>query len=193
MRKATITRETKETRISCSINLDGKGDYSIQTPSGFLNHMLETFAIHSGIDLDLTVEGDIHVDYHHTIEDTGIVLGISLQKALGEKKGIHRFGAAIIPLDEALSMVAVDLGGRPYMVYDVKFSGQRTGDIQTDLWQDFFQAFSMSAGLNLHVKLFYGRSDHHKIESIFKALARALSDASALTSQNKIPSTKGVL
>lgn len=192
-RKASITRQTRETSIQCTLELDGNGTAEIQTPVGFLTHMLETWTRHAGVNLVLKASGDIQVDYHHTVEDTGIVIGEAIRQSLGEKRGIQRFGWAIVPLDEALSMVAVDLGGRPFLVMDVEFQSEKTGDLPVDLWTDFFQALSVSAGMNIHIRTFYGRSDHHKIESVFKAFARSFAMAIGKSGGSEIPSTKGVL
>lgn len=192
-RRSSIKRETKETRIQCELILDGKGRAEISTPSGFLTHMLESWTLHSGVDLQLQVEGDIEVDFHHTVEDTGIVLGKAISEAIGDKKGIRRFGWAVVPMDEALTLVSIDLSGRPYFVMDLVFSGEKTGNIGTDLWEDFFYALTMNAAMNFHIKNFYGRSDHHKIESAFKAFANAFSQAVQPTGSDNVNSTKGVL
>lgn len=193
MRQATVERKTKETSIFCSINLDQKGDSSIVSPSGFLNHMLTTFAQHAGILLKMKIEGDTEVDMHHTVEDTGIILGQAVTKALGERTGIKRFGSNYVPLDEALSLVVIDLSGRPFLKMDCNFHTPLTGNIQTDLWMDFFQGLVNHGFFTLHIINLYGRSDHHIIESVFKAFALSFKEAISVVNGNEIPSTKGVL
>lgn len=194
-RVASIERNTKETRISAEINLEGKGTYNVETPIGFFNHMLESFTKHGMFDLTLKGEGDLHVDQHHLVEDCGIVLGKAVKQALGDKKGINRAGYFVYPMDEALAVVAIDIGGRPYLQYDVKFTRQFCGELDTDLLEDFFQAFSIHLNANVVVRMPFGRSDHHKIEAVFKALGKALRMACSKDKRDmeSIPSTKGVI
>lgn len=195
MRKATIERNTSETQISMTLNIDGSGKSQIETPVGFLTHMLDAFAKHGIFDLTAKVNGDMHVDAHHTIEDTGIVLGEVLKAALGDKRGIKRAGFWMYPMDEALASVALDLSGRPFLVWDVDFSTPAIGDFPTELFEDFFLGFTTALATNVHVKVVYGRSDHHKIEAVFKALAKSLKTACEIEPRikNDIPSTKGKL
>ncbi|MDP6173626.1 MAG: imidazoleglycerol-phosphate dehydratase HisB [Rhodospirillales bacterium] len=195
MRQASIERATKETKISASVGLDGTGVCDVTTGIGFLDHMLEQLSRHGLIDLTLKAEGDLHVDSHHTVEDTGIVIGEAVNKALGDRVGITRFGVAYVPLDEALSRVVVDLSDRPYLVWNVNFSQARLGEMDTELFRDWFQAFAQGARLTLHVDNLAGRNSHHVAETIFKALARALRQAVALDegAPGGVPSTKGVL
>ena len=195
MRKAELHRKTGETDIDIGINIDGTGKSNIKTPIGFLTHMLETFAKHSGFDIRARITGDIDVDQHHTVEDTGIVLGEVIKKALGEKKGIKRAGFFIFPMDEVLTLSSVDISGRAFLVHDIPFEDKFTGGFQNDLLIDFLRAFSGTLGASIHVKVFYGRSDHHKIESVFKSLARALKEAVSVEygMEDMVPSTKGVL
>jgi len=195
MRTAKHERRTKETQVSVEINLDGSGEYEISTGIGFLDHMLEQLSRHSLIDIKLNAKGDLHIDYHHTTEDTGIALGEAFAKALGERVGIVRYGAATIPMDETLSHVAVDLSGRPYFVWNVEFSKPKLGDMDTELFREWFQAFAFSAGATLHVKNEYGINNHHIVESCYKALARSLRDAVGIDPRKSgdIPSTKGTL
>lgn len=195
IRKAYYQRLTKETEITASVRLEGKGDYEIQTPIGFLNHMLETLARHGLFDIRLKAHGDLHVDQHHLVEDCGLVLGKVIDKALGNRKGINRAGYFVYPMDEALAVVAVDLGGRPYLQYKVSFQRQFCGGMNTDLLEDFFCAFSTNLKANIAVHMPYGRSDHHKMESVFKALGRAMRMACSKDPRDKqnIPSTKGVI
>ncbi|MDD5111161.1 MAG: imidazoleglycerol-phosphate dehydratase HisB [Candidatus Altiarchaeota archaeon] len=193
-RKASISRETKETKIAISLNLDGNGKSSIKTPLKFLNHMLASFTKHSGFDLKITASGDVDVDDHHLVEDIGIVLGTAIQKALGSKKGINRMAYAIVPMDDSRAVVSVDLSGRPYAVIDLPFSefnDRRVGDVSKENIVHFLESLALNGGLNLNVKT-EGRNDHHKVEATFKALARALKEAVKITGKN-IPSTKGVL
>ena len=178
-RRASVSRATKETRISAAINLDGTGKYDIQTGIGFLDHMLEQLSRHSLIDITVRAEGDLHIDYHHTTEDTGIVLGECLQKALGDRGGIRRYGSAVIPMDETLTEVALDASNRPYLIWKVEFSKPKLGSMDTELFKEWFQAFAMNAGITLHVETLYGINDHHISESCFKGLARALGAAIA--------------
>ncbi|RMF58731.1 MAG: imidazoleglycerol-phosphate dehydratase HisB [Calditrichaeota bacterium] len=195
MRIAEISRKTRETNIEMKINLDGSGQVAIQSPIGFLTHMLETLARHGAFDLEARIEGDLEVDQHHTVEDTGIVLGEVFKKALGDKKGIRRAGFFIFPMDEALARVALDISGRPFLKFKAKFEEPRIGDLESGLIEDFFLGFTNSLGANVHVKVHYGRSDHHKAEAIFKALGRALRTACEIDPRmsDEIPSTKGVI
>ena len=195
MRKAKISRETKETRISVELNIDGKGKYSVDTEIGFFSHMLESFSKFSLFDTEIKVRGDLKVDQHHTIEDQGIVLGQALGKALGDKKGINRTGYFIYPMDESLAVVALDIGGRPYLQYDAKFGRRYCGDFDTDVLEDFFYGFSIGLGANVVVRMLYGRSDHHKIEALFKAFTKALKTACSKDKRalKELPSTKGVI
>lgn len=173
-RKSTINRKTKETDISLELNIDGKGDYNIKTGVGFLDHMLESFARHGLFDLDVKCEGDLIVDCHHTIEDIGIVLGQAIKKALSDKKQIVRYGSTILPMDESLVLVSIDLSGRPYLVFDYEFDVERVGYFDTEMVREFFYAISYSAGMNLHIKVLEGGNAHHVIEAIFKAFAKSL-------------------
>ncbi|MDF2608120.1 MAG: hisB [Bacillales bacterium] len=192
MRNASILRDTKETQISINLNLDGEGQSNIQTGIGFLDHMLTLFSFHSGFDLDLKCSGDLEVDDHHTAEDIGIAIGQALLAALGDKKGINRYGTSYVPMDETLARVVVDLSGRHYLHYDGKLEHDRVGTMDTQNVKEFFRAFSYEARMNLHMEVFYGDNDHHKAEALFKATGRALRDAVTVVS-NKLPSTKGVL
>lgn len=193
-RKADFVRKTKETDISLSLCIDGNGDAKIDTGIGFFNHMLEGFARHGFFDLDVKVVGDLDVDCHHTIEDTGIVLGSAIKKALGEKKGIKRFGSCILPMDETLVLCAIDLSGRPYLVFDAEFTSERVGDMDTEMVKEFFYAISYAAGMNLHLKVLEGGNQHHMIEAMFKAFARALDEATTGEPRIKdVLSTKGSL
>ena len=193
MRKASINRNTKETSIKVDINLDGIGKASIVTGIGFLDHMMEQIAKHSLIDIDLKAKGDLHIDLHHTTEDSGIAFGEALKKALGDKKGIKRYASATIPMDETLSRVSLDLSNRPYLVWNVKLAVEKLGEMDTELFKEWFHAFSQSAGITLHVENIYGDNSHHKIESCYKGLARALREAVQVDqrAENIIPSTKG--
>ena len=192
MRKYEINRQTKETEIYLKLNLDGSGNNKISTGIDFFDHMLTSFSIHSGFDIELKVKGDLKVDCHHTVEDTGIVLGQALNFALSDKRGIARFGSCFIPMDETLSFCAVDVGGRAFLIFDAEFKRQFAGDLETATMEEFFRAFTVNANVTLHIKNYYGTNDHHKIESMFKAMARALKDAVKITS-DKIPSSKGKL
>ncbi|MFC1810746.1 imidazoleglycerol-phosphate dehydratase HisB [Patescibacteria group bacterium] len=194
MRKAKVTRNTKETQIEVEVNLDGTGKYKIDTPVGFLNHMLELFSKHSLIDLKIKAKGDIEIDKHHTIEDIGIVLGEAIKKAIGTKKGLQRYGF-LLPMDEALAEVAIDLGGRPYLVWNAKFKREKIGDMPTELFEDFFKAISDNLLANIHINLKYGRNEHHMAEGIFKAFAKAIkmSVREDPYAKNLLPSTKGKL
>lgn len=195
MRTAEITRNTNETKINLSVNLDGTGKYSIDSGCGFLNHMLELFAKHSRIDLSVVCHGDTEVDFHHSAEDIGIALGEALKNALGNKAGIKRYGHVILPMDEALILAAVDLGGRAYLGFSADIPSPKVGEFDTELVEEFFAAFTRCAELNLHVKKLDGKNSHHIIEGIFKAVARALATAMELDPryENEIPSTKGVI
>lgn len=192
MRSAKIYRKTKETDIFLSLSLDGTGKTDIFTGIGFFDHMLTALSVHSGMDLDLKCEGDLNVDGHHTVEDCGIVLGKAFAEAIGDKAGIARYGSAYIPMDEALGFCAVDISGRPFLVFDAEFSDDRVGEFDTCLTEEFFRAFAFNAGITLHVKSLYGKNDHHKCEAMFKACAHALKMAKAVT-DGAVLSTKGVL
>src|ERR1700685_3045857 len=195
MRSASVRRVTKETQISGSLQIEGKGRYEISTGIRFFDHMLELFTKHGGFDLKLRAKGDLDVDQHHTVEDVGIVLGQLVSKALGDRKGINRAGYFVMTMDETLAVVALDLGGRPALVYKDNVKVRLVGDLQAELVEDFFGGFVNHAGANLHVKVFYGRSNHHKIEAIFKCFARALRYACSHDRRLKdqLPSTKGLL
>lgn len=195
MRKARVERKTKETQIQAELNLDGTGKYAVSTGIGFLDHMLEQLSRHSLMDLNLTATGDLHIDYHHTTEDTGIAIGEAFSKALGERKGIVRYGHAYIPMDETLSRVSLDLSGRPYFIWKVEFSKPKLGEMDTELFREWFQAFAFAAGATLHVENLYGVNNHHIVESCYKGLARALREAIAIDPRKSddIPSTKGTL
>ncbi len=195
MRQASYQRKTKETEISVSLNLDGTGTYSVATGIGFLDHMLEQLARHSLIDLELRAKGDLHIDFHHTTEDTGIAIGTALSEALGDRAGIVRYGSAMIPMDETLSRVALDLSNRPYLVWRVALARPKLGDMDTELFKEWFQAFAQAAGATLHVDNLYGENTHHIVESCFKGLARALRRAIEIDPRkaDAVPSTKGVL
>jgi imidazoleglycerol-phosphate dehydratase len=193
-RTAKISRQTKETRIELSLNLDGKGAASAHTGVGFFDHMLDLLSRHSLVDLDVKAEGDLNVDAHHTVEDVGIVLGQAMEKALGDKRGIYRYGWAIVPMDESLAQVAIDLSGRPAFVFNVIFTGPTIGDFHTELVEEFFKALSTTAKMNLHVAVPYGTNNHHIAEAIFKATAKALRQAVSLDPRSDdVPSTKGSL
>ena len=193
-RTAKLSRHTKETKVELSLNLDGRGAASVQTGVGFFDHMLDLLSRHSLIDLDVRAEGDLQVDAHHTVEDVGIVLGQAIEKAVGDKRGIHRYGWAIVPMDESLAQVAVDLSGRPAFVFHVVFSGPTIGDFQTELVEEFFKGLATSARMNLHVAVPYGTNNHHIAEAIFKATAKALRQAvSRDPRSDDVPSTKGSL
>jgi imidazoleglycerol-phosphate dehydratase len=195
MRRAGIDRRTKETRIRANLNLDGRGRYNISTGIRFFDHMLELFSKHGAFDLEIKAEGDLDVDQHHTVEDVGIVLGELFAKALGDRRGINRAGYFVLPMDETLAVVAVDLGGRPALVYRDLVRVRLVGDLQTELVEDFFGGFANHAGANVHAKIMYGRSSHHKIEAIFKCFARALRYACSRDRRlrDQLPSTKGLL
>lgn len=195
MRRATVSRKTNETDINVTLTLDGTGAYDINTGVGFLDHMLEQLSRHSLMDITLTVKGDLHVDQHHTTEDAGIALGQAFTQALGDKKGITRYGACDLPMDETLTRVALDISGRPYLVWNVAFTRDKVGDMDTELFREWFQAFSQHAGLTLHVNNDYGENNHHIVETCYKALARALRTAISIDEgqADRIPSTKGSL
>ena len=195
MRIAKVNRKTKETSIEAEVNLDGKGIYNIDTGIGFLNHMLEQLSKHSLVDINLIAKGDLHIDLHHTTEDSGIVLGEAIAKALGDKKGIKRYAHAYIPMDETLSRVSLDISNRPYLVWNVKLKVEKLGEMDTELFKEWFQAFSQSAGITLHIENVYGDNSHHIIESCFKGLARALRLALEKDARagDSLPSTKGIL
>jgi len=195
MRKGTVDRATNETKIKVTVNLDGTGMYKVSTGIGFLDHMLEQLSRHSLMDLDVEAIGDLHIDYHHTTEDTGLAIGEAVSKALSDRIGIVRYGSALVPMDETLSRVALDLSNRPYLVWRVDFSKPKLGDMDTELFREWFQAFAQTAGVTLHVDTLYGENNHHIIESCFKGLARALRQAMAIDpgESDQVPSTKGVL
>jgi imidazoleglycerol-phosphate dehydratase len=193
-RLAEIVRNTKETRVRVAMNLDGKGDSAPATKVGFFDHMLDLLSRHSLIDLDIKADGDLHIDAHHTVEDVGIVLGQALEKALGDKKGIYRYGWATVPMDESLAEVAIDLSGRPAFIFKVDFKGPSIGDFPVELVDEFFKAFATSARMNLHIRVPYGTNNHHIAEAIFKATAKALRQAVSLDPRNdRVPSTKEAL
>ena len=194
-RKAKITRKTKETNIQVDLNIDGKGKYKVDTGIGFLNHMLEQLSKHSLMDLKLIAKGDTHIDLHHTTEDTGIAIGECLKKASNKFIGIRRYAHVMIPMDETLTRVAIDVSNRPYLIWKVKLKVEKLGEMDTELFKEWFQAFSQAAGITLHIENVYGDNSHHIIESCFKGLARSLREALEIDKRikNKVPSTKGVL
>src|SRR5215813_3817882 len=194
-RKASVERKTKETEISVSVDLDGSGRSEISTGIGFLDHMLEQLSRHSLIDLTVKAKGDLHIDFHHTTEDTGYVIGEAVSKALGERRGINRYGDAMIPMDETLTRVALDASNRPYLIWKVAFSKPKLGEMDTELFKEWFQAFAQNAGLTLHIENIYGENNHHIVESCYKGLARALRVAVELDPRKlgQVPSTKGTL
>ena len=194
-RKAKIVRKTKETSVSVEVNLDGKGLYKVDTKIGFLNHMLEQLSKHSLIDLKIVAKGDTHIDLHHTTEDTGIAIGEAVKKAAGNLRGIKRYASTLIPMDETLTRVALDISNRPYLIWKMDLKVEKLGEMDTELFKEWFQAFSQAAGITLHVENLYGDNSHHKIESCFKALARSLKEALEIDKRIKtsIPSTKGKL
>jgi imidazoleglycerol-phosphate dehydratase len=194
-RTATVARATKETSIDVSVNLDGSGEYTVSTGIGFLDHMLEQLSRHSLIDITVKAKGDLHIDAHHTTEDTGIALGEAVARALGDRRGITRYGDALIPMDETLTRVALDISGRPYLVWKSAFSQPRLGEMDTELFKEFFAAFAGSAGITLHIETLYGVNNHHIVESCFKGLARALRAAVTIDPRkaDSVPSTKGTL
>ena len=195
MRQATVKRNTNETRVEATVNLDGQGIYDIETGIGFLDHMLEQLARHSLIDLTVRAKGDLHIDYHHTTEDTGIVIGQAVANALQDRRGIARYGSALIPMDETLTRVALDLSNRPYLIWKVNVSRPKLGEMDTELFKEWFQAFAQSAGATLHVENLYGENAHHIVESCFKGLARSMRAAMELDARlgQVVPSTKGTL
>jgi imidazoleglycerol-phosphate dehydratase len=195
MRKASVKRATKETNVEVAVDLDGEGTSSIATGIGFLDHMLDLLARHARIDITVNAKGDLHIDHHHTTEDVGIALGQALKQALGEMKGITRYADVHVPMDEALTRVAIDISGRPYLVFKVEFGRDKVGSFDTELVNEWFQAFAMNAGITLHVETLYGANDHHIAESCFKGLARALRAAVTIDPRAKgeVPSTKGTL
>ena len=194
-RTATRARQTKETKIEVAVNLDGTGDYEVSTGIGFLDHMLEQLSRHSLIDLKVAAEGDLHIDFHHTTEDTGIVIGEALRAALGDFKGLTRYGSATIPMDETCTRVSLDVSQRPYLIWKVAFTKPKLGDMDTELFKEWFQAFAQAAGITLHIENLYGENNHHIVESCFKGLARALREAIEIDPRKSdaVPSTKGVL
>jgi len=194
-RRAEVRRVTKETKISAAVNLDGGGHYDVKTGIGFLDHMLDQLAKHSLVDITLHAKGDLHIDFHHTTEDTGYVIGSAVSKALGDRAGIQRYGSAMIPFDETLTRVSVDVSNRPYLVWKVAFSRPKLGEMDTELFKEWFQAFAQSAGVTLHVENIYGENNHHIVESCFKGLARALRQAIEIDPRRAgaVPSTKGTL
>lgn len=193
-RSASFERSTSETSIRVTVDLDGRGEARIDTGIGFFDHMLELVAKHSGVDLDIRAEGDLEIDEHHTVEDVGLALGEALNRALGDRRGIRRYGF-LLPMDESLAQVAIDLGGRPYLAFNVELSRERVGELPTELVHDFFKALSDTLKANVHINLHYGRNDHHKIEAVFKAFARALRAAVEDDPRfgDQVPSTKGVI
>lgn len=195
MRQATIERSTNETQINIEVNLDGQGEYNVDTGIGFLDHMLEQLSRHSLIDLMVRAKGDLHIDYHHTTEDTGIAIGQAISTALSDRRGIVRYGSALIPMDETLTRVALDLSNRPYLIWKVKIARPKLGEMDTELFKEWFQAFAQAAGATLHVENLYGENAHHIVESCFKGLARSLRTATALDNRvgRSVPSTKGTL
>ena len=195
MREGSVTRKTKETLIEVRVNLDGSGTYDILTGIGFLDHMLEQLSRHSMMDLYVRAEGDLHIDFHHTTEDTGISISQAVNKALGDNAGITRFASAYIPMDETLSRVALDISARPYLIWRVDFSKPKLGDMDTELFKEWFQAFAQAAGITLHVENLYGENNHHIVESCFKGLARSLRAAMTIDPRaaDAVPSTKGTL
>lgn len=194
-RSATIKRETKETQIEATINLDGTGAYNVSTGIGFLDHMLEQLSRHSLIDIDLSAKGDLHIDFHHTTEDSGIALGQALAQALGDRKGITRYADCHLAMDETLTRCAIDVSGRPYLIWQVEFSRDKVGDMDSELFREWFQAFAQNAGITLHIATLYGENNHHIAETCFKALARTLRQAIEIDPRqaDRIPSTKGSL
>ncbi len=195
MRRATIKRKTKETDIAVAVNLDGRGEAKIATGIGFFDHMLEQIARHSLIDITIEAKGDLHVDQHHTVEDVGIALGTAIKQALGDMRGITRYADVHLPMDEALTRAAIDISGRPHLVWKVSFTRVKIGEFESELFREFFQAFTQNAGLTLHIENLYGRNNHHVAETCFKALARVLKAAVAIDPRQatRVPSTKGSL
>ena len=195
MRRAEVTRKTRETQVRAAVNLDGEGRAKVATGIGFLDHMLEQLARHSLIDLEVEAKGDLHIDFHHTTEDTGIVIGQAVAEALGNRAGIQRYGDALIPMDETLTRVALDASNRPYLIWKVSFTKPKLGEMDTELFREWFHAFAQAAGLTLHVENLYGENNHHIVESCFKGLARALREAVTIDPRaaGAVPSTKGTL
>jgi imidazoleglycerol-phosphate dehydratase len=195
MRTATIARKTNETEISVSIDLDGTGTHSMQTGVGFFDHMLDQLSRHSLIDMDVRCSGDLHIDFHHTVEDVGIALGQAIKQALGDKKGIRRYASCDLPMDGTLTRAALDVSGRAFLVFKAEFSQNKIGEIDTELFREFFQALAVNAGITLHIENFYFDNNHHLVESMFKAVARALRDAVEIDARaaDRVPSTKGTL
>ena len=195
MRQAKVERNTAETQISVAVNLDGTGVYDVSTGIGFLDHMLEQFSRHSLMDLTVRTKGDLHIDGHHTTEDTGLAIGQAIREALGDRAGIMRYGQALTPMDETLTCVALDLSNRPYLIWKVKFSRPKLGEMDTELFREWFQALSQAAGITLHVEVLYGENNHHMVESCFKGLATSLRQAMEIDPRKAgaVPSTKGVL
>ena len=195
MRKATVERATRETTVKVALDLDGAGHYDVATGIGFLDHMLEQLSRHSLIDLEVKAEGDLHIDFHHTTEDSAIAVGEAVAKALGDRRGIVRYGAATIPMDETCTRVAIDLSNRPYLIWKVAFSRPKLGTMDTELFKEWFQAFAQAAGATLHVENLYGENNHHIVESCYKGLARSLRQAAEIDPRraDAVPSTKGVL
>lgn len=194
-RKGSIERATNETSIKVSLDLDGTGNYNVSTGIGFLDHMLEQLSRHSLMDLNVEAKGDLHIDFHHTTEDTGIAIGQAVSQALGDRAGITRYGAALIPMDETLTQVTMDLSNRPYLIWKVEFTKPKLGEMDTELFKEWFQAFAQGAGITLHIENRYGENNHHIVESCFKGVARALRDAMSIDARkaDAIPSTKGML
>lgn len=195
MRQAKVERNTNETQISVAVNMDGTGEADIDTGIGFLDHMLDQLARHGLMDLTVKAKGDLHIDFHHTTEDTGIAIGTAVAKAMGDRRGITRYGSAMIPMDETLTRVAMDFSGRPYLIWKVEFSRPKLGEMDTELFKEWFQAFAQHSGTTLHVENLYGENNHHIVESCFKGLARSLRTAATQDPRlmGTIPSTKGVL
>ncbi|HWG05060.1 MAG TPA: imidazoleglycerol-phosphate dehydratase HisB [Beijerinckiaceae bacterium] len=195
MRRASVTRQTKETAIEVTVDLDGTGSAEIATGIGFFDHMLDQLARHSLVDMTIAAKGDLHIDFHHTVEDTGLALGQAVRQALGDRKGIRRYADVHLPMDETLTRVAIDVSGRPFLVFRTEFRRAKIGEFDSQLVREFFQAFAMSAGVTIHVETLYGVNDHHIAESCFKGLARSLQDAIAIDprQQDRVPSTKGTL
>jgi len=195
MRSATITRKTNETEIAVSIDLDGTGAHKMATGVGFFDHMLDQLSRHSLIDMDVACTGDLHIDFHHTVEDVGIALGQAIKEAIGDKKGIRRYASCNLPMDGTLTRAALDVSGRPFLVFKAEFSQGKIGEIDTELFREFFQAFAINAGITLHIENFYFDNNHHLAESMFKAVARALREALEIDPRqaDRVPSTKGTL
>jgi imidazoleglycerol-phosphate dehydratase len=195
MRTATVRRETTETQIAVELNLDGTGTYAISTGIGFFDHMLEQLARHSLIDLTVDTKGDLHIDQHHTVEDTALAIGDALRQALGDKRGIRRYGDALSPMDETLTRVALDISGRPWLVFKTEFTQKRLGEMDTEMFEHWFHSFAQAAGITLHIETLYGQNNHHIAESAFKGLARALRAAIEIDPRkaDQVPSTKGTL